>query len=288
MRMNRRWMCLAIVIWLGTPIARAQNEPCGPSTQVGYQNSADDLQRLLNDIVTALKRKDEKQALALAETLLIPDPIPCFSKLFGQPEGDRVAAMYRKLRDFDDDPIPGTLRSAAKEKNPNVGVERVENGPEANLSKLEEIVLRAMQSPATLYDANYEETNGKNVWALGYYIHTGGGFRRVDSTVLSALSTAPPLRIRVGGNVQQARLIYKPHPRYPETARAAGTQGTVRMKVVIGTDGLIKELEVVSGPSELVDASVEAVRQWRYKPTFLNGLPVEVVSTIDIVYTLGY
>jgi hypothetical protein len=56
--------------------------------------------------------------------------------------------------------------------------------------------------------------------------------------------------------------------------------------VVVGTDGAIKELEVVSGPKDLIEVSVEAVKQWRYRVTKLNGVPVEVLTTIDIVFTL--
>lgn len=144
-----------------------------------------------------------------------------------------------------------------------------------------------MQAPVSLYTAFYTKSGGKDSYSLGPFLYTNGGFRSVETMALAALSTAPPMRIRVGGNVQQARLLHKLSPQYPESAIAARIQGTVRLQVVIATDGTIKELQVESGPAELVDSAVEAVRQWRYQPTFLNGLAVEVASTVDVVYTLA-
>jgi protein TonB len=96
-----------------------------------------------------------------------------------------------------------------------------------------------------------------------------------------------PKRIRVGGNVQQARLIARPTPAYPPLARQARIQGTVRLQAIIAKDGTVSQLEVLSGHPLLVQSALDAVRQWRYQPTLLNGEPVEVVTTIDVVFTLS-
>jgi len=93
-------------------------------------------------------------------------------------------------------------------------------------------------------------------------------------------------RIRVGGNVQQAKLIYGPKPVYPPLAKQARIQGVVRLTAVIGTDGTIQNLQVVSGHPLLIPAALEAVKQWRYQPTLLNGEPVEVITQIDVNFTL--
>jgi protein TonB len=97
----------------------------------------------------------------------------------------------------------------------------------------------------------------------------------------------PPQRIRVGGNVQQARLVSQPKPVYPPLARQARIQGTVRFNAVIGTDGTIQNLQLVNGHPLLVPAATAAVKQWVYKPTLLNGEPVEVVTQIDVNFTLS-
>jgi TonB family protein len=95
-----------------------------------------------------------------------------------------------------------------------------------------------------------------------------------------------PRRIRVGGNVQQARLTKRVNPEYPPLAREARIQGTVRLQAIIGYDGTITQLEVVSGHPLLAQASLDAVRQWQYQTTLLNGEPIEVETTIDVVFTL--
>ncbi len=91
-------------------------------------------------------------------------------------------------------------------------------------------------------------------------------------------------RIKVGGNVQAANLIRQTQPQYPEDARKAGITGQVQMTAIIGRDGTIQNLQVISGPPQLVEAALQAVETWLYKPTHLNGAPVEVVTTITVSF----
>jgi periplasmic protein TonB len=96
-----------------------------------------------------------------------------------------------------------------------------------------------------------------------------------------------PERIRVGGNVQAANLVRKVTPSYPPLAKQARVQGTVRFQAIIGKDGTIQNLQLVTGHPLLVPAATEAVKQWLYKPTLLNGEPVEVITQIDVNFTLS-
>jgi TonB family protein len=93
-------------------------------------------------------------------------------------------------------------------------------------------------------------------------------------------------RITIGGNVQQAKLISQPKPVYPPLAKQARIQGVVQMQAVIGVDGAVKNLQVISGHPLLVAAAMEAVQQWTYQQTLLNGQPVEVLTQIDVNFTL--
>ncbi len=94
-------------------------------------------------------------------------------------------------------------------------------------------------------------------------------------------------RIRVGGNVQQAKLVRQPKPIYPPLAKQARIQGVVKLNAIIGKDGTIMNLNAVSGHPLLVPAAMDAVKQWVYAPTLLNGEPVEVVTQIDVNFTLS-
>jgi protein TonB len=93
--------------------------------------------------------------------------------------------------------------------------------------------------------------------------------------------------VRVAGMAAQANLQTKVQPVYPAAAKAAGTQGTVQIDATVSKDGIPIELRVLSSPSDdLSESALEAVRQWRYRPTLLNGEPVEIRTTVIVNYTL--
>jgi len=94
-------------------------------------------------------------------------------------------------------------------------------------------------------------------------------------------------RLTVSGDQQQAKLVSRVTPTYPPLAKQARIQGVVRLSAVIGKTGSIQDLKVVSGHPLLVQAALDAVKQWVYQPTLLNGQPVEVITTIDVNFTLA-
>jgi TonB family protein len=97
--------------------------------------------------------------------------------------------------------------------------------------------------------------------------------------------TTPP-RIRVGSTLQN-RLVFQPRWIYPPEAKKAHVEGVVKLSAIIAKDGTVQNLEVISGDPALVQAALDAVRQWIYQPTFLNGEPVEVKTQIDANFTLS-
>lgn len=109
----------------------------------------------------------------------------------------------------------------------------------------------------------------------------------VDDNVVSG-DEEQTKKIHVGGRVAESNLIRKVQPVYPEAAKTARVQGTVELEASIAKDGVPVELRVVSSPSDdLSDSALEAVRQWRYRPTLLNGEPIEIVTTVIVNYTLS-
>ena len=121
----------------------------------------------------------------------------------------------------------------------------------------------------------------------------GGSMGGVLGGVIGGMGGAPPPPkpkltgpLRVGGNVQAARIINRVQPVYPPLARQTRISGTVRLHAIIGKDGTIQQLEVMNGHPLLQQAALDAVRQWRYKPTLLSGIPTETPITIRIEFRL--
>jgi len=119
----------------------------------------------------------------------------------------------------------------------------------------------------------------------------GGSMGGVMGSILSSTNVAVPKvavqRIRVSSGVTQGMVIRRVEPTYPQIARQARVQGVVILQAVIGKDGAIQNLHVVSGHPLLTTAAMDAVKQWRYKPYILNGDPVEVDTTVEVRFNLG-
>jgi TonB family protein len=139
----------------------------------------------------------------------------------------------------------------------------------------------------TLFDGEPIEID--TTISLDYQL-IGSGQGKVLAGVEQQPKETPPQpaqqarRIPLGGKMLEAELIKKIEPVYPEKAKAAGITGTVVLQVIIATDGSVQEVKYVSGPPELMQPAVDAVKQWKYKPMQLDGKPVEVESTVSVVY----
>jgi protein TonB len=120
----------------------------------------------------------------------------------------------------------------------------------------------------------------------------GGQVGGVVGGVLGSVPTAvpklvTPQRVRVSQGVSQGLLQHKVVPQYPPLARQAHVQGAVVLQAVIGKDGHIKNVQVVSGPPMLTSAAVQAVKQWEYKSYMLDGQPTEVETQITVNFALN-
>lgn len=120
----------------------------------------------------------------------------------------------------------------------------------------------------------------------------GGSMGGVIGGVLSSAPVAvpdkpTPQRVRVSQGVTSGLLIKKVTPEYPALAKQARIQGSVVLHAVIGKNGEVQNLQVVSGHPMLTQAAIQAVKQWRYKPYFLNGQPVEVDTNVTVNFSLA-
>jgi protein TonB len=153
---------------------------------------------------------------------------------------------------------------------------------------------------ANIHDADFGAVVPDNMAMVGVGNYAGPGGDILSTLNVAKLPDAPQPKPRpapepaapsgpvaVSAGVQAANLIYGPKPPYPPLARAAHIQGTVRIQAVIGADGSINSLKVMSGPPLLINAARDAVSQWRYQATLLSGRAVDVITEIDVIFTLS-
>lgn len=118
----------------------------------------------------------------------------------------------------------------------------------------------------------------------------GGSMGGVMGGIIGSSAPIPRVqvqRIRVSSGVTQGLVVHRVEPVYPPIAKTARVQGTVILAAVIGKDGSIENLHVVSGHPLLTGAAMEAVKQWKYRPYILNGEPVEVDTQVEVHFTLA-
>jgi len=172
------------------------------------------------------------------------------------------------------------------EQNLNDGRTRIDVRPIVKPSDTEmpliRAVLGAMAQPITIYIVSATKgPNDKSSYYLGEFVYVEGGFRYLDRQVIHASARLPRC-----GSLSAGKLIERVHVDYAPLARNSKLQGTVRLHVVLGTDGKVLQIQVVSGHPTLAQAAIDAVKKFRYKPTLLNGQPLEVDTEVDVTFWL--
>lgn len=178
------------------------------------------------------------------------------------------------------------------------------SGPRSRVVRQIELVAGRLQAPSQIPDSIYtpaeqefaiSESIGPGVPGLpeglgGKYVIGGtGNLMPPTVEVRHQPKPQPPQAVRQlrVGTMEAAMALSRPQPVYPHLAKIARIQGVVRLEAIISKAGTIERLQVLSGHPTLIQAALDAVQQWRYRPTILNGEPVEVVTTIDVHFTLS-
>lgn len=257
----------------------AATPPNAAGQRAVYPESADGLKSLITDLLAAIKSGDTLKSSQLLASLDLPNHREWFLKSFGVTEAPHLEAKYVELEGKAPDWLQKRLEGVSKHAETNVTVRVFQKPVDASL-RFYKAVADAMVTDFPIYEA----IGGTDF--LGDFVYVDGGFRYLDKQVLLALSHSPPMRIKMSGNVQVARLINRVQPVYPPRAKQDHIEGTVALSVVIRTDGTVGEISPISGPPDLVPSAIDAVKQWRYQPTFLNGSPVEVATRIEVPFSL--
>jgi len=153
-----------------------------------------------------------------------------------------------------------------------------------SMGEIKSVVAQADEHLVVSIQRGREETS--NETALRIYLKDNMAAHEPPTVRLDPVSPQAK-QIRVGSGVMRMKRLESPPPKYPPLARQARVTGTVKLSVLLGADGAVQRLEVVDGHPLLIPAALDAVKDWKYEPTLLNGEPVEVRTEVDINFTLS-
>lgn len=307
-----RFLLLAIAIPIGASAlaqSNAQSQTSPPTVAeapsplpvtLSYPDNERGLKQLATDVLRAQEKNDSARAKQLLDSLALPNFRDWYAENFSEPAAAKAVPSYEAALPHLTAQLAQIFLSARQEGFRGVEASRYPDDKSACSSAPIFSAMTFRQTQVPLYELRFTQGDRfKRVFAFAY---VEGAFRLVLVPNFSRPMTPSPSRtddsktnaakpgeaVRMGATVQAARIVCRVTPYYPEEARRAYVSGTVRLHAIIGTDGSVKQLEAVSGPDVLIPSAKAAVSQWRYRPVLLNGEPVEVDTTIDVIYALNH
>jgi TonB family protein len=255
---------------------------------VSIPESAAGLQLQLEEILRASEAGKPADFDNLVSELRIPESSAWFTANFGAEYGPKLAEVYKNSWPSYKGEIADHLHILGSNKHIlHVRVDVVSASSTTSQASFIGTILQNADGPLTLYIATAKK--GREIDALaGVYVYILGRFRVVNWGTFYGLPNVRPMRIRVSTEIAQAQLIRQVNPAYPEEARRQQVRGSVMLHGIIDRDGKVASAQAVSGPAELGKAAVEAVKQWEFRPTLLNGDPVEVDTTLTITFSSAH
>jgi TonB family protein len=268
---------------------RAQANAGGTTTE--------DLRGTITAALTAARRGDQAKVKEIAHNLIIPNYERWLKSTFGGEQGAKMAAGYAHSLENEEKWLRELFEGVAKQDG-EVMITSARVLPNQPTYWCGEELVKAGKNNTEFYLVSLENDGPGGVregMIIGYFAVAEDGYRALDCTILGLAPErleTPQLGqarkiIKVGGNVQAAKIVKRVQPVYPSEALKERIGGTVRLHIIVAKDGTIEQIEVISGHPLLLQAALDAVRQWSYQPTLLNGEPVEVDTTIDVIYSLN-
>jgi TonB family protein len=263
-----------------------------------YENSVNGLKQLTQDAVQAAKDGDQSKLLELTSAMTLPDSDNWFKIVFGESFGSTYAKTYAKDHDNLRVVLASTFIGLVQNGFTKFEVYRFVGNCDNSVTGEEFDVLIARNRLEPFSVIRF--TNGNEIRTLKFLVFARDSFRFLGNLGLPRWSETQsnnpppanstdanvPTRIQEGSDVPTAKLINRVVPVYPQEARQRGIQGTVRIHAVISRQGDVFEMRWESGPCILAEPAFRAVAKWRFEPTTLNGIPVEVETTFNVNFNM--
>lgn len=280
-------LLIALVLMIGSACFVAAM-PARPARQAPATNadSVEGLQSQIEAILNAAKKRDSKQYEDLIDSLKVPEGGNWFSATFGEEAGARVAANYGNSWTAYRDQISRIFQDTEKVRPKRIFIKQFSAASLPAQDGFLQAVMKNVKDSSAFYTVGAGKD--REIATLpGIYVYVQGAFRILSWGAFYGLPGVKAMRIRLGTSVAMSQLLYQVNPTMNEDARKQDVQGTVVLHIVIDPDGNVSQVQPVSGPALLVQDALDAVRQWRFRPTLLNGDPVEVDTTVNITFSLN-
>ncbi len=250
------------------------SKPAQAADAESYPNTPDGLRQLLLEFLRLAKTGDQAKLRTEIAAMEVPDYENWFVRVFGQEDGQKLGDKYEESLKASELHFEMLWIELAKQQG-LISVDR----------------LRVPSGTVDAYRANWKKTDdsaGPDSQSIGVFYFVDGKFRvdgsRHDLRVLSTNKTGPATNKT--GPAMVGKLINRIQPVYPPLARQTRIQGTVSVNVIVRKDGTVEVENAGAGHPLLIQAAVDAVRQWRYEPTTINGEPVDIETKIYVDFTL--
>jgi TonB family protein len=246
--------------------------PAPTSNPAPYPNSSEGLRQLLDNMLLAAKKDDSARLQSMIRETEIPDYQSWFTTNFGQEKGESWAQPYGRWLEKNQKEFQELLAQLAQ-MDGEFAIEKMDTAKRYDL----------LNGPLDGYLVSWKRPTapkGEELVTIGDFFFVERKFRWDSNTQYL------PFQERKTASIVVAKLIRRVAPEYPEEARQKAIQGTVVLNVVLLKDGSVTVQNVAVGDPILSPAAIEAVRQWRYEPTMLNGQPIEVETKISVLFTL--
>jgi TonB family protein len=272
-----------------------------PKTPLGdavvYPNSLEGLQSQIGEILGAIKEKNSAKEVELIHRLVMPEDSTWFVDEYGPGFGTSLAAAYRRALPSLEEEIRLTYEANAQSGKIHPKILRYADPAETespidhflnSMNKIEPLYETAFLGDRPMFQMSLKPAKGKAMPCdlNGYFVHVDGSFRFIPAEVMMRLPNERPVRIHLDMNVMKSKLITRVDPRYPEEAIRKHIGGKVAVRLELGRDGRIQEAKAISGDPILSQAFLDAVRQWQFLPTQLDGDPVEVELDVEMVFEM--
>jgi TonB family protein len=273
-------------------------QPTATTAADAYPNTSEALSSLIGNILQAAHEGNSAKESELVRSLVFPGDSTWFTTVYGPGFGASLASAYRREAPQIEERIKGTYEANVKRGWMTPKILRYAD-PESVNSPIDHF-LNCMDQVVPLYQTAFQGNSPSFYGPLGpgsnmkfgagdldgYFTYDQGGFRFIPQDVLMMLPSERPVRIKLDFNVMRSKVITLVNANAPTEAVKKRMSGKVVVQVVLDTGGKIKELKVLEGNPILSAAVVEAVKQWQFAPTRLDGDPVEV--ELDIPYAFEF